>query len=232
MSEINIEARDRYYAEVSLKLSKAGFRPQPQEDGYLPVDWNGSRLCRLTANGGVQYREEHMERSGGREALDRVIDVAGTTAEYMRCMESASALHAEKLGGGYTLLSEYNGIVFAAKANRQYGCEFVTWERTHDNTGVTVGHYIGDYKTAKQDFAVRARLIPRETVFTAEQLTDLFRCCKQALESPDSTFGYEDGNRIRDIQEQIERLSPGTQERAEVLEAQAQARQSQTQTMY
>ena len=106
MSEINVEARDRYYAEVSLKLSKAGFAPQPQEGGYLPVDWNGSRLCRLTANGGVQYREEHMERSGGREALDRVIDIAGTTAEYMRCMESASVLHAEKLGGGYTLLSE------------------------------------------------------------------------------------------------------------------------------
>ena len=123
MDEVDIEARDRYYAEVSLKLSKAGFAPQPQEDGYLPVNWNGSRLCRLTAKGGVQYRGEHVERDGGGEALDRVIDIAGTTAEYMRCLESASALHAEKLGDGYTLLSEYNGIVFAAKANRQFGCE-------------------------------------------------------------------------------------------------------------
>ena len=61
----------------------------------------------MTANGGVQYPEKHVERGGGREALDRAIDVAGTTAEYMRCMESASALHAEKLGRGYTLLSEY-----------------------------------------------------------------------------------------------------------------------------
>ena len=42
MSEINVEARDRYYVEVSLKLSKAGFAPQMQGDGYLPVDWN---LC-------------------------------------------------------------------------------------------------------------------------------------------------------------------------------------------
>ena len=115
MSEIDIEARDRFYAEVSLKLRKAGFRPQPQENGYLPIDWNGSRLCRLTASGGVQYREEHVERSGGREALDRAIDVAGTTAEYMRCMESAKNRQAETVGGGYTLLSEYNGVVFAAK---------------------------------------------------------------------------------------------------------------------
>ena len=61
----------------------------------------------MTANGGVQYKDEHVERSGGREALDRVIDIAGTTAEYMRCMESARNRQAETVGGGYTLLSEY-----------------------------------------------------------------------------------------------------------------------------
>ena len=142
MSENNIEARDRYYAEVSLQLSKAGFAPQPQEAGYLPVDWNGSRLCRLTTKDGVLYKDEDVERSGGREALDRAIDVAGTTAEYMRCMESARNRQAETVGGGYTVLSEYNGIVFAAKENEQFGCEFVTWERTYDNKGVTVGHYM------------------------------------------------------------------------------------------
>ena len=232
MSEIDTEARDRYYAEVSLKLSKAGFTPQPQEDGYLPVDWNGSRLCRLTTKDGVLYKDEDVERSGGRAALDRLIDIARTTDEYMQCIESAKNRHTETVGGGYTLLAEYNGIVFAAKASRQYGCEFATWERTYDNRGVTVGHYMEDYKSAKRDFAMRARLIPREMVFTAEQLTDLFRCCKQALENPNNTFSFDDEERIRSIQEQIERISPGTQKRVEALEAQAQVRQSQTQTMY
>ena len=134
MSEIDIEARDRFYAEVSLKLRKAGFRPRPQENGYLPIDWNGSRLCRLNAKDGVLYKDEDVDRSGGREALERLIDIARTTAEYMRCMESASALHTERLGDGYTLLSEYNGIMFAGKANKQFGCEFVTWERTPDRS--------------------------------------------------------------------------------------------------
>ena len=232
MSEINVEARDRYYAEVSLKLSKAGFTPQPQEDGYLPIDWNGSRLCRLTTKDGVLYKDEDVKRSGGREALDRLIDIARTTDEYMQCLESAKNRQAETVGSGYTVLSEYNGVVFAAKANEQFGCEFVTWERTYDNKGVTVGHYIEDYKSAKRDYAVRARLIPRGMVFTAEQLTDLFRCCKQALENPESHFSYGDEERIRSIQEQIERLSPGIQERVEALETQAQAQQSQAQTMY
>ena len=107
----------------------------------------------------------------------------------------------------------------------------MTWERTYDNKGVTVGNYIGDYQSAKQDFAVCAGFVPRETLFTAEQLTDLFRCCKQALENPESHFSYGDEERIRSIQEQIERLSPGIQERVEALETQAQAQQSQAQTM-
>ena len=111
MSEINVEARDRYYAEVSLKLSKAGFTPQPQEDGYLPIDWNGSRLCRLTTKDGVLYKDENVKRSGGREALDRLIDIARTTDEYMQCIESAKNRQAETVGGGYTVLSEYNGTV-------------------------------------------------------------------------------------------------------------------------
>ena len=84
MKEINEEARDRYYKEVSRRLSGAGFEPQPQEDGLLPVDWEGSRLCRVTAGGGAQFREEHLEREGGRAAFDRVTEIAATTAEYMR----------------------------------------------------------------------------------------------------------------------------------------------------
>ena len=59
-----------------------------------------------------------MERDGGGEALDRMIDIAGTTAEYMRCIESVKNRQTETVGGGYTLLSEYNGIVIAAKAHR------------------------------------------------------------------------------------------------------------------
>ena len=66
MKEINEETRDRYYKEVSRRLSGAGYEPQPQEDGLLPVDWEGSRLCRVTAGGGAQFREEHLEREGGR----------------------------------------------------------------------------------------------------------------------------------------------------------------------
>ena len=133
MKEINEEARDRYYKEVSLRLSKAGFDPQPQEDGLLPVDWEGSRLCRLTAGGGAQFHAEDLERDGGRAAFDRAAEIAATTAEYMRLMETAPPLKATGLSGDYRLLADFNGSVLAGHPT-SHGTEFVTWEWDYQHT--------------------------------------------------------------------------------------------------
>ena len=65
-------------------------------------------------------------------------------------------------------------------------------------------------------------------MFSEEQLVDLCRCCAQALASPDSTFTYDDEQRIGGIQEQIERLCPGVMER---VAAQELSQQNQTQIM-
>ena len=228
MNEISAEARDRYYAELSIRLREAGFEPRPQEDGLLPVDWQGSRLCRLTAGGGAQFREEYMDRDGARAAFDRVTDIAATAAEYMRLMETAPPLEATGLDDSYRLLADFGGAVLAGHPTSR-GTEFVTWEWDYPHTGMWQGHYFGgNYAGAKRDFAVRAGLIPQEMVFSEEQLADLCRCCRQALASPESTFTYEAEQRIESIQEQIERLCPGTMERAEAQELQP----NQTQAMF
>ncbi len=229
MKEISTETCDRYYAEVSIRLREAGFEPRSQEGGLLPVDWQGSRLCRLTAGGGAQFREEYLDRERGRAAFDRVTEIATTTAEYMRLMEAAPHLVATGLEGDYRLLADFGGAVLAGHPTT-HGTEFVTWEWDYQHTGMWQGHYYGgNYAGAKQDFAVRAGLIPREMMFSEEQLVDLCRCCAQALASPDSTFTYDDEQRIGGIQEQIERLCPGVMERAE---AQELSQQNQSQTMY
>ena len=227
MKEIDNETRDMHFAEAAIRLWEAGFEPQPQDDGLLPVDWQGSRLCRLTAGGGAQFREEYLDREGGRAAFDRVTELAAATAEYMRLMETAPPLKA--ISGDYRLLADFNGSVLAGHPT-SHGTEFVTWEWDYQHTGMWQGHYYGgNYAGAKQDFAVRAGLIPREMMFSEEQLVDLCRCCAQALASPDSTFTYDDEQRIGGIQEQIEWLCPGVMER---VAAQELSQQNQTQSMY
>ena len=230
MKEINAEARDRYFKEVSQRLIKAGFDPRPQEDGLLPVDWNGSRLCRLTAGGGAQFREEHLERDGGRAAFDRVTEIAATTAEYMRLMEAAPLLVANGLEGDYRLLADFNGTVLAGHPTG-HGAEFVTWEWDYQHTGMWQGHYYGDnFIGAKQDFAVRSGLIQRAQIFEQNELGELYRCCQRTREL-DDTLTYQGEQQIIKAQEHIETISPGVQERVAAMEIKPQGPQFE-QTMY
>ena len=230
MNEINIEERNRYYKELSIRLAGEGYGAGPMKDGLLPVRWLGEPLFRVTAGGGAQFREEELDRDGGRAAFDRAVDIAREVKQYMRLMDAAPVLKADGLDETYKLLADFGGAVLAGHPT-SHGMEFVTWEWDYQHTGMWQGHYYGNNFTgAKHDFTVRSGLIPQAMVFSEEQLTDLCRCCKQALASPDSSFSYEDERRISELQEQIERLSPGVKERAEALEVQKQ--QNQTQTMY
>ncbi len=48
---------ERYFAELSLRLRRLGFEPEPEEDGFLPVKWEGERLCRFEPNGTMRYNK-------------------------------------------------------------------------------------------------------------------------------------------------------------------------------
>ena len=135
MKEINEEARDRFSEEVGIHLSRAGFTVLPQENGLLPLEWNGASLCRITAGGGVQFRADELDPEGASDAFHRATDIAATTAEYMRLMEAAPPLRAQGLEGDYRLLADFGGAVLAGHPT-SYGAEFVTWEWDYQHTGV------------------------------------------------------------------------------------------------
>ena len=221
MKETNEEARDRFYKEVGIHLSRAGFTVLPQKDGLLPLEWNGATLCRITAGGGAQYHAEELEPDGANEAFHRATDIAATTAEYMRIMETAPPLRATGLEGDYRLLADFGGAVLAGHPTSR-GVEFVTWEWDYEHTGMWQGHYYGNnYAGAKQDFAVRSGLIPQTLIFEQEQLDDIYRCLQKTREL-DDTLTYQGEQRIIKAQEHIEAISPGVQERVAAMELKQQ----------
>ena len=55
MEEIDMKARDRYCAELAIRLTGEGYGVEPMKDGLLPVRWLGKPLCRVTARGGAQF---------------------------------------------------------------------------------------------------------------------------------------------------------------------------------
>ena len=101
----------------------------------------------------------------------------------------------------------------------------MTWEWDYDHTGMWQGHYYGsNYSAAKKDFCIRAGLISRNHFFEPEQLDELYRCCQWTREL-DETLTYQDEQRIIKVQEQIELLVPGVQERVAAKEMQQQGSQ-------
>ena len=87
-----------------------------------------------------------------------------------------------------------------------------------------------NYDAAKQDFATRSGLIPKEQLFSPEQLTEIFRCCADSVDEDFFELTDMQEEMIRGIQQQIRVCVPDLDERVrqqeEVLE-----RASQEQTM-
>ena len=116
---------------------------------------------------------------------------------------------------GFKLLAEFNGIVFAGKKYDGIpGHQFVTWSRTYDGTGVTQGNYIENYEAAKQDFAMRSGLIQKSRQFSDEQLTEVYRCIHETLDS-----GYpitpERETLLRETAGKIDKAVPDLEQRVE-----------------
>lgn len=182
---MNPESKARYFTELAICLRREGFSAAPPADGLLPVALEGAPLCLVTGSGTIRYRPPDLKTPALQRACDAVADIAGKTFEYMHLMELAPFLKASSLDERYRLLADFNGIVLAGRMPLEnQGCEFVTWQWSYHRTGVQTGHYFSNnYAAAKQDFALRAGLIPSERLFSDAQLAEIHCCITTALEN-------------------------------------------------
>ena len=212
MEHHNKMDREQFFRELCTVLGREGFTAQPEQDDLLPVEWDGLPLCRITEGGGVRYWQEDVATAEREQACERVTDLACTVREYMTLLGQAPPLQAQSLTGDYGLVADFNGTVLAAHPTR-LGVQFVTWDWSCDRTGLNQGRYFQEnYAGAKQDFAIRAGLIPKQQIFNQEQLIEIYRCCSDTLDAGfDLTADQE--KCIRSIQEQITVAAPDALER-------------------
>ena len=213
MDTQNTSRQLRYLEEVRIPLQRAGFETQPLENSQIPVQWNGVPLCRITGKGSVFYRREDVNTPLAEDALLRVEDIATQTMEYMTAMETAPQLKGSGLEGDYRILADFNGTVLAGMHSK-HGVQFVTWDWDYDRTGLSHGHYfMENYDGAKQDFAIRSGLIHKEQLFSAEQMTEIYRCCADSVDGDFFDLTAEQEKVIRSVQQQIEDCVPDLAER-------------------
>ena len=202
-----------YFRELTLNLQHAGFVVKPEtDDGLLPVELDGQRLCLALDTGTVRYWREDVADDYRSAALDRANSITKATAEYMSQMAAAPQLTTNSLTGDYRLLADFNGVVLAGHPTR-YGVQFVTWERSSDRTSLGSGHYYGpgggadSYTAAKRDFATRSGLIPRSALFDQKQLIEIYHCSVE-VQAGLYSITDEQGKCLQSIINQIELSIP------------------------
>ena len=202
-----------YFRELTLNLQHAGFVVKPEtDDGLLPVELDGQRLCLALDTGTVRYWREDVADDYRSAALDRANSITKATAEYMSQMAAAPQLTTNSLTGDYRLLADFNGVVLAGHPTR-YGVQFVTWERSSDRTSLGSGHYYGpgggadSYTAAKWDFGTRSGLIPRSALFDQKQLIEIYHCSVE-VQAGLYSITDEQGKCLQSIINQIELSIP------------------------
>ena len=64
--------KETYFEELSYALRRRELLPRPvEEDGLLPVEWNGRILCRVTESGVVRYDPTWWTPAGQRSPWPR-----------------------------------------------------------------------------------------------------------------------------------------------------------------
>ncbi len=88
--------------------------------------------------------------------------------DYMKFLNASLSLKAEGLENGYRALADFNGVVWQGRETL-LGAQFITWgPGTMMVRGSSTNYYMEDYRSAKEDFALRASLIARERLFDQE----------------------------------------------------------------
>ena len=195
----------RFFPELARRLRQEGIATGPAEEKRLPVLLNGQEVMRVEAQGGGVLTAAAAENPEANRIYETVRSLSIPVYEYIGAMASAPVLEAVGLHEEFRLLSEYDDVVLAGQELEQdLGYQFVTWRRSYDRTSVVHGnYYYNDYDGAKLDFACRSGLVQYTRQFTDEQLTELYRCIHETLES-----GYpitrDREDILRAVAEQIE----------------------------
>ena len=176
---------DKFFPELARRLKREGIATGQTEKGHLPVLLEGREVMSVAPGGTIFLMPETANDQPVIRAYDVVAGISAQVYEYTETMVSAPELKADGLHEGFRLLAEFNGVVLAGQELEQdWGYKFVTWRRGGAGTGVAHGNYDhNDYAGAKLDFACRSGLVQESRQFTDEQLTELYRCIHETLDS-------------------------------------------------
>lgn len=176
--------KNKFFAELSRRLYIDGIESSAIEDKRLDVFLHSQPVLYVSPASDIFLLPAGNKSEEASELYHQVAMVADEVYEYVEAVQNTPLLHASGLHEDFRLLADFGGAVLAGREREnRSGYQFVTWVWDYDYTGVSHGHYYeGNFRGAKQDFAVRSGLISRAQLFTEEELTELYRATDYLLE--------------------------------------------------
>lgn len=207
---------EKYFPEFARRLRQEGITTGPVKENSLPILVDGHVAMTASGRGTIFLMASAADSPEAHEVYDTAAQIGAQVHEYISAMETALPLNADGLHEGFRLLADFNGVVLAGQELEQgWGYKFVTWRRDGAGTGVCNGNYYdNDYAGAKLDFACRSGLVQEHRQFTDKQLTEMYRCIHETLDS-EYPITVERRKALTTAAEQIQRTVEDLDERVE-----------------
>ena len=175
----------KFFPELARRLRAEGVTTGPAEEKRLPVLLESQEVMWVEPQGCIVLAANAVDNLEAAQIYKTVRSLSAPVYEYTETMASASILEAVGLHEEFRLLAEYNGVVLAGQElEGDWGYKFATWRRSLDGASLDHGNYFhNDYEAAKLNFACRSGLVQESRQFTDGQLTEIYRCIHETLES-------------------------------------------------
>lgn len=184
---------NKFFEELSRRLKEGGIESSNVENRRLEIFLHGQPVLFVSPGHDVFLLPTGSQNQEASELYHRVAGEADEVYGYVEAVQNAPLLGDSSLKNAFHLLADFGGAVLAGKElSRGWGYQFNTWIWNYDRTILIFGHkYMGDFQSAKQDFAVRSGLISKTQLFSPEELTELYRATDYLLdEGPELEDGH------------------------------------------
>ena len=164
-----------YQDELKRRLKENGYGAvYDEQTETLKFYHNGIFLGEQSKNGALHYDGDIYKLQNCGYLTKEISTLAAEINQCVVLYEKGEPMKPDAVSN-YRKFLEHGDTVLAGAYNKESGFKFATWNQNADGTYLVYGHYMDSYEKAKEDFAIRAGLINKNKVFTADQAELIFK---------------------------------------------------------
>ena len=191
-----------YQEEMQRKAHRFGYSTQYNEEAErMAVLHDGQQLAEVSPEGFLYYKTAEITGDDNRAVLAQLRDEVPLVREYAGLYEASPPMKANGVQE-YRQIAEYGDIVFGAMCSPKHGFMFSSWSQSRDKMSVVNGDYSPDYLYSKEAFAVRAKMVDKNRLFTGKEAENLYRCVDFAMGNCE-TLTYEQEQQLKDLMKKL-----------------------------